>query len=679
MALPKKINQDVQLRKSLWRFGVSLALTLFLAIIFNAFLSQIPLQSYLEAQLKESPDFTLELMEPQLQFKKGWLPIIGLSVARLEAEDKACLGRKLVAQEILAPIRLSSLLMGKIRWAELEVSYLDIYLDDNCAQPQATTQTKSDMVAPTIHNKPKEPLAVAQGQLERASVFLQQKLAQRAPSKSIALAGIHIQSFKLLHSARNQQIQVSAQGSVRVRMAKDPDIHIQLTQLKLNDHVWEIKGTRLSLQASGNSFEMKGRAKLREGVLSFSLNVPLTKQEPVQLKFKSKNIPLSYLSSFYLKENSIAYLWLDCEAELSSPLQEFLKQNLDVGDCSLNGPYGSIRVSQLEASLSKIQTIEVEADKLDIDKLIKNRREAYLSGVFSRYGILSQRLIYQQGEWTSQGYIERSDVVFSRKNRREVQRVNKLSFELKGDGSQWTGELIDLDLEEGEVQGRLAIIQPKDSNQIQGQLSVHRLRVAPKIYNLLFKSQSLSLSVYGKFLIEDKKLTEWSALAATPIVQAEDYRLENLKVRAENSGQGQTQISINVRTGSVSMESELASWLRPTTLEMQWPDQSQDFKELSLRLLLSPNQSLRWERAYVALANGWQLSSEGEQAPAEGTLSWLQWDRPDGRVLRWDFRGPLLTGQWYPQTGWVRDWLATNQSYLKKNKQISFEKVEEGS
>ena len=80
-----------------------------------------------------------------------------------------------------------------------------------------------------------------------------------------------------------------------------------------------------------------------------------------------------------------------------------------------------------------------------------------------------------------------------------------------------------------------------------------------------------------------------------------------------------------------------------------------------------------------SLNNGWQFSSKGSRDANKDIKSWVQWDRPDQKFLRWNFYGPLFKGVWVPQNSWLQSWLLKNPDFVKKFPSVELSKISESS
>ena len=190
-------------------------------------------------------------------------------------------------------------------------------------------------------------------------------------------------------------------------------------------------------------------------------------------------------------------------------------------------------------------------------------------------------------------------------------------------------------------------------------------------------SQPFNLSFYGKLKIEDKKLTDWSGLAAAKNIKGDKYNFSALKMEGQMKDDGSSILKAYSPAGEFSKDAEVIRWIEPTNLGQEWAEGIYKFREFSVKIEVYPDKSMSWKRGYARLENGWQLSSEGTLNENKLTAFWLQWDKPNQQFMNWTHPGPFLSEGWVPQTPWVREWLAKNPDFLSKYPSIRFVNSEE--
>ncbi len=671
-AIGSSKRKDIRFKRSFIRFVILALVWMVLALTTQFFLRQVGLKQSLNQLLKEDQNYRVLIHEPSFQFKQGWWPVVGVHLARVELYDKTCAEKNALFQGVLLPFQWDSLFSGAPRVGTAVVDFLDVHLRpcpqfEKALSKKAARKGQKKIGLQEKSKKQKTPNSLPWEEIDQSL----QKLTNRKWAEQ--LRGIHIKRAQLMYKNSSEQV-VRLEGQGSLSADKSIELSIDLSQLRFGDEVVPISKGEIKVELTPQSLLLSLEARVREGLLTLKLDWPIEAKQEVSLQASVQKIPLSYLSSFYLKDNQLSYLWLDCGGVLASPKDKILKTPINISSCLTDGPYGQIRFENIQYTLDQgLESLDIEINKLDLDQILRNKREAYLSGVLSKYGILTQKIQYRSGVIETEGFLENTEVLFSRRNRRDLQKIKKLSYQAKGETQAWQARLKSMELENGEFLGDLKMQKKLGSEKIDGQLSVHRLVLEKKIYELLLQSEVAVLTLYGQFQIAGEKVVNWSALGATPMLKSKDYQIENLKIKATGQQGSSTEISLSVAKGSVNGSSELVAWLLPTTLDSTWVKDSLGFKELSVRLNLKESKSVQWQRGYVRLEGGWQLSTEGDWTRERVNQAWLQWDRPDGRFLRWNFQGSLFDGVWFPQTQWVKEWLVANQSFLKKNKQISFE------
>ncbi len=344
---------------------------------------------------------------------------------------------------------------------------------------------------------------------------------------------------------------------------------------------------------------------------------------------------------------------------------------MSLGNCQIDGPYGEIQIKEFDSTFHKIEKLDMQVRNVVLDKVFENKRDLALSGVFASYGTLSGQLLYVDGDWRGQGFLENSEFIFSNNNLRDIQKVQKIPFEFSRVNNNTQALIGKMDLDEGRFEGEIRINQQKDG-QTSGRIAIHKIQLHPRIYKLILNSQPAELRIYGKFNWAPQQRPQWSAMLATEELQSEFYDLKFLKVKGSSQENAEARIKVTISEGAIKPKGPFLDWIEPTYLETEFSKDTIEFTELSTHLTIYDNRELAWNRGYVRLENGWQLSSEGKRDASKQVAAWLQWDRPDQKYLRWSYIGTFFKGSWVPETEWVKSWLNENPDFLKDHESVVY-------
>ncbi len=672
-----KRKQEIQFRKAFWRFLMLFSLVLCLGFFSRFLIQSIPLQEKITELIQSPQGYSVDFKGAEFQFHSGLMPVVAVHVPRITVNDTSCVSNSIRVHNFLMIFDFFKLLQGQIRPSRVLVNYLEGNHYQVCSNETPSSTSESDGEHLVEENSVKKTSTPVQVVKKLSTKSFQNFYNNVWPD----IVSFSVQSVSVEEFSWNEYLKLNEKlhlaGKLKLKKKKTVIGDFDLTQLSLRNEKMDSFSSRGQFEISEEGLKVSLKNKVREGDLVFSVDLKREKNWPVVIQFDLKRLPISALSSFLKEDIRVSYLWASCQFDIQSSWKELMDQDINLKNCELSGPYGEVRVKSLIANLQSIKEYEVEVSKLKLDEVVKEKRDLYFSGVLAEYGTVSAQIKYKNREHVVKGYVENSQFLFSHSNLRDVQKVKKIPFEAEGRLDDWKVSVQNVVLDEGEFDGDIQVVSSR-SKQAEGKIAIHRLVLNHKIYKLMLKSEPAELRVYGKFVLDEGKISQWSAILATPELKSEKYSLKNLKVKGEMTEEDVSRVNINVSQGSINKATLFFDWVRPTHLDSEWKSDVLDFQELSAQLDLFSDQKVAWHRGYVRLKNGWQLSSEGARYPNRQVVAWLQWDRPsDGRYMKWNFKGPFFKGEWYPKTTWVREWLETHPNFLKENGSISLKPFDE--
>ena len=315
---------------------------------------------------------------------------------------------------------------------------------------------------------------------------------------------------------------------------------------------------------------------------------------------------------------------------------------------------------------------ELSFKDLNLDEVIKNRRDVVLSGVLSRYGRLNSVVQYKADKFIGKGQLLDAEFLFSKNSFREIQKIDQVLFSFDGNGEAMKVSIDGMNLQDGDFEGTIQLNSKESFKKSTGRVTVHKIQFRPKIYELTLGAQPAEIRAYGKFALEGQSLKDWFLMIATPKLISKAYDLSALKAQGRQLKDGDSELRITVAEGALQEDSVLLNWLRPTLLEQEWPAGLVSFSELSVRLNFEPDRLVRWTRGYARLKSRWQFSTEGTFDRNKKVSGWMQWDRPDRKFLKWNYAGDFFDGAWEPQTQWVQSWLDQKNQFLQDYPAIKY-------
>lgn len=663
---------EIHFRRSLLRFSVLFVIVLVAGVVTRGFLNQIPLEDKIKEIISADSSYAIEFEKPQIQLAQGLMPIIGIMFKRINFEDINCPSRRVMVQDALLVVNPWRLLRGQFRlgWASLE--FVEVELPQSCSQEVGKSSEATSQEAKTAKNKAKDST-------DKASIPNSQKELQVFFDSVGTLIDSHfvryilVDQIKLRHlESVNEQTLIS--GRLSANISSEVSFDFRVDQITKNQKVIPIQSLELSGELNGERAKIETQASVREGKVGFDFS--LNKNGTVQSGLNFEKVPLSALAAYLLKGQKLNYLWFSCQLSIQGTWEAIQRTPLVAQNCFVDGPYGGIEFSNFKGRLAGLDSLSVRAKEIKLDRVFSDRRNIFLSGVVEKYGVLSGHLKFANDQFELEGALVNTELVFSNNNLREIQKVNRLPFFLKGDLDKWQAIIKDVSLENGQFAGDFRWQMNQKEERADGKIAIHKLVLDQRIYQLMLNAEPSLLKIYGKLSWVKNQIQEWSAFMVTPQLKSADYRLNNLKVKAAGKADTPSDIEVKIANGMILKKAKAFAWLSPTTLGKVWSVDEIPFKEFSVKLKLFSDKSLIWNRGYLRMMDGWQLSSEGARTPNREISAWLQWDRPDGEYLKWKFIGAFFDGTWETATPWMNQWLTSHPEFLEDNKNIQFTKPE---
>ncbi len=705
MSQRREDKQEVQFTASFYQWLLITLITLSAGFITRHFISKIPLEEqFLRPWISQQP-LNIETTPPEIHFSQGFKPIIGLYLKRISFNDPKCLSRSAVINDLLLIIDPLKLLTGKIVLSKVHIEHIDYNEPKGCQLDLASHPITDSVANPTpsslreknpkdllsddpidsasVVKKESDPKKKSGGSLDVEKQLWEKRKSLNAKNINWLFSKIDdwIQK-KHLSSLKIESLKVSYWHSivehttvktpVEIRFDDNILIAMKLDQMNYKGRLIPVDKSLLKIILNSERIQIDWLSSVREGKLRLQFLQLNDSQLQSAISLSSDQVPLSAVTGFFGRDHQLNYMWLNCQIDLLAPLNQLNNTFLKVEKCLIDGPYGKIVFADVSSTLSRLEKVKIHVDSLDLDQVIKNKRDLYLSGVIANYGLLNGELIFEQGLFQSTGLFENTEFVFSSRSRRDLQKIKKIPWSLSGSPKEWSLQIKEFDIENGEFDGLIEVSYKNQSqSEMTAKISVNKLLLDEKIYELMLGAKRALMKIYGQLNIKAGDLTQGFFLVATPELETESFIVTQLKINGTYEKEKGSEFKLSSQSGSLKQNSELFDWLKGTTLDKEWNQGPILFQEISAKATLTDR--LRWSRGYMRLTDGWQMSSEGERSLSAKLSGWVQWDQPNGQYMKWDYRGSYLKGQWSPLTPWVQEWIETHPDFLKKAKNISFQ------
>lgn len=453
--------------------------------------------------------------------------------------------------------------------------------------------------------------------------------------------------------------------------------------------LWELPGLmdyqnprfNISAKLEKEKAEIEMDGKWGEGTIQFEgdWHGQLGGREVYQASVKMTNIPLSPISEvmnrYDIWKNPLPYksVWLSCELQVTGD-QSVQSGGVTMDDCLVSGELGKLKVPHIQLAfenndLSRFkinQAFEIDLTQVSLRKILKVFQIDIMGGVLRSFGQLNGRTtIDVDGRTEFAGEIVGAAIGFSRNKKRGQQVVPKVAGRFSLAEGRVSGKLDELNLKDGEFDGGLSFNFDRHFTEGFFQLNVNRLLFSPSIQSLMVGGEFSPLSVFGKLIVEDNKVSRWEGQLGLDKVQREDLSLEKIKMKSTFNGKSQVlTLKTQAQAGRLSQKSDFYEWLKPIFLGYEFSDEI-SFRELKTRFEVK-DRSWLWKKGQLRSEKGEiVISSEGQMSASKNLSGWVNVDFPDLKLVKWDLGGNLDNPRLVPNAKNMRALIRRSKSKKK--------------
>ena len=472
----RRDKQDIQFRRSLFRFTCAFVFVLLCGLITRVLVAQIPLSEKLNQALDKSEIQNITFYKPAIVFSWGWMPAIALELNRVDWQNQNCASQKVSVQNALVVLDIGQLVLGEFIPGTVNIEFVDGVYSSRCDSFVGPVNENPQIKAANPESKPKQTLKVSKHQEKFKEVF--EKSLPKLSNLKLNRLIVDKFRFHLMQDITNEY---TVEGSGVFKINKELDADLNFYNFFYKKQKLDFLDLNLNLLANSEKIELNLETEVREGLVVFNSQIENKESYPFSIDLNISKMPISPLAQLFSQEVPLKYLWLTCQLGLKSNFNKISEDKFKTDKCQLNGPYGEAIVSNVDMTAEKLNAFEVEFNKLQLDKIFKEKRDVYFSGVFANYGNLSAKYSYKQNSYKLDGILNNSEFIFSNNNLRKIQKVNSLPFSFEGDKQSWKVSLSKIQLDQGQFIGDLVVQKAKKSDVAFGKVSFHKLRFNPQI------------------------------------------------------------------------------------------------------------------------------------------------------------------------------------------------------
>ena len=315
--------QDIQFRRSLFRFSLAFFLVLVAGGVGRSALNRIPLTDYFKESLQSPLREELNIYKPHFVFQWGILPIIGVKINRVEWVQNDCADNKISLQNGVFALSWLKLIQGEWFVSQGQWEFIDLSYVKGCGESVAMEESEIKKTA--------ESSSIAGRSVSSSSVSKKIKSQLKtlfdgslSALDQVPIGKMSAESVRILY--REKEESFKAEGSAQARFKQAKRVRFDFETLSIDQKKIDFVKSKLEVELGSQRFWGKLTSKIREGVATFEFIVDNNKDYTATANFQLKKVPVSPVTRFINEELNLNYLWLTCELSIEGGAAEILKQ-----------------------------------------------------------------------------------------------------------------------------------------------------------------------------------------------------------------------------------------------------------------------------------------------------------------------------------------------------------------
>ena len=240
------------------------------------------------------------------------------------------------------------------------------------------------------------------------------------------------------------------------------------------------------------------------------------------------------VTSLPLRQSGVSS-WVNCKLSLSSKVENLDSAKYELSDCRLFGDVGEVKLtnSAIHFSNPVYQTdITLNLANVSVEKLIRLFARTPLTELLPEHGTVSGELsLGKNANVELKGIVSNVHLLFVEGLKREVLKILSANVFASFNGNRWSAKILDTQIDDGKMIGEFTI--NANSNFTEGlfQFNFPEVRLSSKVYGLYGVTESREIEFYGRGILKDKEIEQWTGAIGVKNVSGESFKLDNLKVR----------------------------------------------------------------------------------------------------------------------------------------------------
>lgn len=648
------------------RFAFTMLVAVLLGLGVQFALSPAKIEKIARVKIEESPirdNFSFGSAE--LSLADGFFPDLALVLSRVEwrlpnvCPDAPPASAPIRAGSMRIPLKLSSLLIGKLSAGRISFDELSIDLNDlkgDCrdsvfqggAMPSAVATALNISSSPVKleglrarelwNQDDQERFAkILDGvRVSRAEIFFENRM------KSVVLEGASA-------SWRGDGLQIATV----LRFPPATVFGENLPTLKINGMVRK------------NELIAEVRADVNEGTIeATAVFKPVqaasgSKELETDLNLSVKDLPLSLVTPLLTKAGIVSgkfqpkFMWLDCGAKVHGVFSRlFLDHPVALSQCELSGQVGKASLqTALRLPNGQWRPFEVMAKKIDLARVFETFDIRKPDEMFASLGTLSGKLRVESPVAVRlDGAISGAVMRFPGGEGAALQPLSIDRAEVELSEKKWRISFSEFKVDGGSadlwIRGEVAL----DGRSAKVEADLKALKFGPRAEKAIFSGRALNVAGTGlvKLRRENNEAAKIDALKVNGEVtglEGSEIATDSLKIDAALKSDHKIEVSARAPLLEVPMTSHLFRILQPTLLG--WGgERSKDGQRLLLNRVTTKgtfeDEGFHWTQASASVGRVLTLSSRGTISSGHKIQGSIDAAFPSISKLKWNLQGTWM-------------------------------------
>lgn len=601
-------------------FFIGLFVACVLGFLVRGLLSEDRIKAFVDQEIsKHQNDFKAQVDRSFFQLANGAWPDFALVVRglRLDSVNPCWMSPSVEVTQVRFPLSFLDLLRGKISLPRIDIDQAVVLLRSDskqCASNSArnqdpqnrepsseSTDAKAEPARPSIVNK---PLELSQAQLPFQNIYIQKLRLNYLPlpftSMDFQAMELHLQSLAPVAFAADGQLILGGE-TLSGDYASRANWKLKVDEDTTPSGKLELSGAwREGRYDMSSKFDLKSK----EYDLGFNLNhLPLSQLFPVLKKYKIMLADLSGKQS-----------WLSMQVRSQGTFDHMARAPWKLSEIRLEGDLGEVSTPLVDfKSLEPLQfePVQFKLSNLSFNALLDFLNRSHPSPALGQLGLFNGEILFKTpDQMTLTGSLKDFEMIFANKGSRQLQKILQLKTEMVLTGQDWNGQIEDIQLERGELDGKIQLHMSKNMSHLDVTTDFKKLRFNPAVESLMTQGGStgvLSGKIKAGFV--QGVLSQLEGQVRSDEIKSEGIELQ-VPVLTVDTLKNEFEIRVEGAKMVLPLGHPILRQLQNSESSLQFDHFSGQFKTAHLKDLHWKNVKLKSAKATLTSSGGWNESND---------------------------------------------------------------------